>query len=532
MQQVWMQNNLQGDNISVLMQLRQMFLSNQQMTYAFAAEAYKIFKETGRCKEEDFKDKYEQLATYGVAMSNLFLGYNTQTGVLALYTSSYTILEHLASKGILKGKKDPINIELQNFHNALVTSDRVKTSIKKGKLIQAVRLDGEFMGNGVVVFTGTIPRSQLNLDVEVIVPFQTMDYAMEYINQILQENILRVTMGDKVRVVTKNYSVLSMIYGQERANYLVSRQYDARIESFYVPSVGASIYTAGITNLKLKDIDKIEVVRGIQDVDLSEIKVDYTKSKDFFKSVVKGMSAEQIHELADQVLENKNLTAKESKKELLGDFVNKVYDSDLYELMKRNPKLFDMSKFNELENKFGNEFIQLEVPKNKDELEELVKTGVIKILIQSRSGKLSTVICTNNTKELARVYGKSYYSKFESEGNRLRALEKLVRAKYPETMTVKDLVAARKKFGLEYMCSEVNLEVNAPEETFESKRLISEIYNQLNHIELRKTVVKQPGLVTVRSCEAYLDDEGNVKDFYKNIDPKTIISVVRLSTAK
>lgn len=536
MQQAWMQTHLQGDNISVLMQLRQMFIDNQQMAYAFACEAYKIFFSSGRCKESDFTDNYEQLATYGVAMSNLFFAYNVQTGNFSLYTSSYTILEKLASQGLLKGKKQTITVELQTFRNALLESDRIKTSIKKGNLIQAVRLDPETIGNGVVVFTGTIPRSQLNLDVEVIVPFQTMDFAMQYINQILQDSILRVTMGDKVRTVTKNYQVLQMIYGAERANYLISRQYDARTESFYVPSVGASIYTAGITNLKLKDIDKIEVVNGINEIDLSEINTDYTKSKDFFKLTVKDMNAEQIHAIADQLLEDKNLSAKDAKKVLLNDFVNGAMDSDLYEFMKKNPALFNLKEFDKLPSKFGDEFVQMPVPSSQAELEELLKTGVFKILISARNGRLSTVIGTNNTKELARIYGKSYYSKFESEGNRLRGLEKVVNAKFKDKgyLTVKELADARKKFGLEYIASGVNLEVNAPDEQLgqeDVNMILNEIRKQLLEVEERKTVIKQPNLITVRSCEAYVDENGDIKNFYKNVDIKSVISLIRLSTA-
>lgn len=537
MQQQWMQTHLTGDNISVLMPLRQMLAENPSMTYQFASEAYKLFVATGRCKESDFQDSYEQLALYGVAMSNFFLSYNTNTENFALYTSSYSILEALAHQGVLKGKKDPIQIELQKLKNTLVESDRVKSSMKKGDCIQAVRLDPEVCGN-TVVFTATVPRSQLNINEEVLISYQAMDFAMAYINQILQEKILRVTMGEKVRVVTKNYSILAMIYGEARAKYLISRAYDPRIESFYVPSVGASIYTAGITNLKLKDVDKIEVIQSIQDIDLSEVKLDYSKAKDFFIKSVKGMSAEQIHKLGDIcMLGEYNLTAKAAKESLADSYVNSVNDRELYDMMKAHQDLFDLSKYNDLPNKFGNDFEQVEVPTSIKDLEELLKTGVFKILITARKGGLSTIIGTNSSKELARVYGKAYYSKYESEGNRLRALEKAIRDKYKDSMTVEQLCKERKKYGLEYICSDVNLEVNAPDEVLgedDIKHVMMEIYQNQNAIENRKTVVKQPGLVTIRSCEAYVGDDGAIKNFYKNIDLKSVISIIRLSnvTAK
>ena len=81
-----------------------------------------------------------------------------------------------------------------------------------------------------------------------------------------------------------------------------------------------------------------------------------------------------------------------------------------------------------------------------------------------------------------------------------------------------------------FIFSEVSLEVNTPyEKMVDSSFVLGSIDRYLQEVEMRKTVVKQPHLVTVRSCESKLDNEGNPVAFYKNIDIKSIISITRLS---
>lgn len=84
MQSQHMQKSIPGSNISVLMTLNQMFSANNNLAYAFASEAYKVFVGQKRCTESDFQDSYGLLASYGVALSSFFFGYEISTGKMAL----------------------------------------------------------------------------------------------------------------------------------------------------------------------------------------------------------------------------------------------------------------------------------------------------------------------------------------------------------------------------------------------------------------------------------------------------------------
>ena len=528
MQSQHMQKSIPGSNISVLMTLNQMFSANNNLAYAFASEAYKLFVGQKRCTESDFQDSYGLLATYGVALSSFFFGYELSTGKMSLYTSSMSLLKQLATQNCLKGKKQPIAIELQDIEKKLYESDRIKKSIKDGNKLVSVRLDSSIVGTNVV-FTPTIPRSAIDLNEFLIVPFIAVNEAMSMLNGVLQERVLRITQGDKVRVVTKNIELLTSIYGQSRAQYLVSQLPDARVLRFYVSSLGASIYTAGITNIHLENVDSIELVNSLADVDLSEIKLDYSQAKDFFLDSVKKLPAKDIHIIAEELnAQQYNSNAKEAKKEIV-EIVDCLYDREVYDFMKSHPQYFNIEAYKQLPSKFGDKYEELPIPSSIDELKSLLNKGVYKVLVNNRTGSLSTIICSNDTKCLEKIYGKKYFRNYESEGNRLRAMEKVIKTKYPKQISAKDICRLRDKYNLGYICSEVNLEVNAPDEMADSTLVLESINRYFQEIEMRKTVVKQPHLVTVRSCESKLDNEGNPVAFYKNIDIKSIISITRLS---
>ena len=525
MQNSHMQKVIPGSNISVLLSLNEMFTDNNNLAYAYACEAYKLFVSQKRCTEDGFQGSYNLLAHYGVALSGMFFAYELKTGKMSLHTSSLSILRTLATRSLLKGKKQPIAIELQDIEKKIYDSDRIKKSIKDGHKLVSVRLDSEVVGNNVV-FIPTIPRSAIDLNEFIIVPFSAVNEAMRVLNYVLQERVLRITQGDKVRVVTKNSQLLQSVYGASREAYLNSQVPDARVLRFYVPSLGASIYTAGITNIHLEKIDSIEVVSSLAEVDLSEIKLDYSQAKDFFLSKVKSLPAKDVHDIAYELgIESYNATAKESKKEIK-DIVDCMYDRDVYDYMKRNPKLFDLDEYKKLPSKFGDKYEDLQIPSTIDDLKALLNKGVYKVLVNNRSGSLSTIICSNDTKCLEKIYGKKYFRNYESEGNRLRALKSEITKKYSDGITDEKLVKICDKYNLMHVSYEVG---GFKKGVYPAEEVLKVIRLYELDIENRKTVVKQPHLVTVRSCESKLDTDGNPVAFYKNIDLKSIISLTRLS---
>lgn len=536
MENQFLQSNMFADDCQLLMTLRKMFLANEQMCYAFATEAYKALIPVCQLKEDDFQAYYEKFATYGVLMSNFVMVYNPEepavTKRMALYTTSVSLMNNLASRGFLKGKKEPIEIELQNIAKTLYESDKIKKSLKdEGKVI-AVRLDYEVFGGDKLVFKPTIPRSALDINKHIFIPLITMQEAQTAMLQILNDKVLRITYEGRVRTVTMNYQTLAFIYGQERANFLISGKKDAISNRFYIPSVGASIYTAGVSNIRLTEVDKIEVVNNITEIDLTEVKMNYAMVPQFFLKKVRAMEMKDKQKVAaDLGVEDlgKNKTSANKALELA---VRDMRNHEVWAYMKENDKLFNTAEYAQMPCKFGNDYIPITIPKTTKDLEDLLNVGIFKILVTKRDGSFSTIIGTNNSRELKRCLGKGYV-KYESEGVRYRILRRDME-EYGESgqsaFTRDEFKEICKDYGLVecfYFDVMNNLyDTGSSDITFDF--IEDQIRIKMNEIEANKTVVEQPHLVRVRSVEATRDADGKPIGLYKNVDPSCIVDMVCL----
>ena len=530
--QYMQQTGLTGDNISVLMPLSQMFNLNPDMMYKFACEAYKVFYSNGFCKETDFQNAYEQMATYGVFMSNLVFGYNMRTGKMSLYTSSYEILVQLASRGVLLGKRKPIAEEMQAIQEVLTSGKKFVPSLKLGTTIVAVRLDWEYRDNGnKLVFKPTVPRSALVLRDEYLIPYTALDAAMKYLNEVLQEKVLRITCGDKVRVVTKNAAILSMIYGEVRTNMLLSYTFDARSNSFYVPSVGASIFSSGVTNIDLTEVDKIQQVSSLAEIDLSDVKLDVTSAPSYCAVRLKNLTNTQLFDFGKKLgIEGIN-TDRNANELLIGASLQLCHPYKVYEAMKECGG-FNISDFKNQKPKWGaiENAQQMEIPSTAKELSDLLKTGIFQIIIHTKTGKYVPVVVTNCYKELARLYGNDFYARFESDGNKLRKAAYECDNKFKEIpFNVDVYYKIASKWGiLEYAQQNVQrLQSMGKEINYQNIRNMFRL--NIDSVDERKTVVKQPNIITVRSCNCK-EDASEKWGYYKNIDIRAIKSIVRLTS--
>lgn len=532
MQEEYMRKNLKGDSISVLMPLSQMFSANPDMMYQFASEAYKLFSLNGFCRESDFTDCYEQLADYGVLMSNLVFCYNPREDRMALYTSSYSILEQLASKGILRGKRKPIAEEMGNIRDVLTGGGRISNSVKKGNTLQVVRLDYEYKENKLL-FHPVVPRSQLVLHEEYLIPYTSLDAAMKMMNDELQTKVLKITSGDKVRVVTKNPSVLSMVYGETRTNSLLSYNYDARANRFYVPSVGASIFSNGVTNLDLLRIDKIQAVNTFAEIDLSEINVDVSVAPDYCSSKLHTLTDEQLNDLSSRLNMAGISANRESTIYMISEVLYATNPIKLYNIMKETG-YFNVEEFKKLPSKWGGADTakQVEIPNTPQELDSLLRKGIFKIVLLTRDGKYAPVVVTNSTSELKRIYGDDYYARFESEGNRLRMVDKLLKkmSESTDSLTLDAVVKLTSKWNLSSLLYTVQ-QMFPDRESYAIVDIRASIVRLQHNVNERKTVLKQPNIVTVRSCECKPDTDATW-GYYKNVDIRAIKSIVQITSVE
>lgn len=507
LQEEYLKAEIMNSPCSLVMSLRDMFVKDSDLCYAFACEAYKLFANSGRCDADDFQLRYEQIATYGVLMSSIVWGYDVSKGTMNLYTTSIQLLSQLAQRSILVGKKQPIAIELEQLEKAMYKSDRIKNSIQQtgGKLI-AARLDVQVVGRGMQMQV-TLPRTAISLDTHVIIPFSGYQRCVDLLRKELQNSILRVTAGNKVRNITLNLSVLSSIYGEDRAKQLVSYVPDIYSQRFYVPSVGASKYTAGVTNIRPTEIDEIRPI-SLADIDLSEVSLDYSMVVDYFLTAVDKMTDRQLGNAAQAFgLICLNSPAFDLR-ERLKECADVMYPRDIWDLMKANDKIFKVENYKKLKNKYGSQFKGVSIPSTVKGLSSLLSQGVFKVLSTKRDGSFSTVICSNSMDKLEEIFGSAVWE-MESEGVRLRRLQNMIE----RGATLEQCSKLIERYHLEYALNAQSFE--------ELKRQID---IQLYNVEMSKTVVKQPKLVLVRNLEAR-----DHYQYYKYLDLKAIVEIFQLS---
>lgn len=508
MEAEYLKTEIQKSPCSLLMTLHDMFCQNNELCQMFATETYNLFLSQGRCMEDDWVLRYELLATYGVLLSNPVLGYDCKTGGMAIYTSSIALLQLLAQKGYLKGKKQPIPIELELLQKQMYDSDRIRKAIRgTDEKVVCARLDTEIK-DGRLVMTVTIPRTMPTLQSHMFIPFTAYQKAVEVLRKEMQMHILRFKMGDKVRDVTLNDGVLSSIYGADRARQLTSYVPDIYTQRFYVPNVGVSKYLPGVTNIKLENVDEIRPI-SLADVDLSEVNMDYSMVHDFFKGQMLTADSKKFAMICDTIVADfKNVPRKEMEDRLIEE-TSKMLSSDLWKLMKEYNGIYHTENYKNVRNKYGDLYEYVPIPKTTAEMQELLKSGVFKVLITKRNGSFSTIYTTNDDVKIEALLGSRYMS-FESEGGRLRAL------RYHLTH--------EKDADVESLISHYYLREWIWGTGGDKDLAIQMIDERLYEIAKVKTVVKQPTLVTVRSLEAV-----SKETYYKAIDLKSVVEIIRLS---
>mgnify|MGYP004516437021 CR=1 FL=1 len=531
---------LQGNTSCILPSIRDLATRNQNLAYNLAAEVYKIFVGKKWMKPSDWSTKYYTLVAYGFLMCDLAFIYNPDNEKFELHTASVSMVQKLASQGYIEGatKKDAAELSVQKAVDALSGDKKILTSLKKDNVIQTVRLDPSMNGRDLK-FKITVPRSQVDIVKTMIVPFTCYMQVIKDLQALFGRGFIRVTMneGEKVRVVTLNQELLSKIYTPERVSQLSGFTPNAYMKSFYVPSVGASVYSLGVTNIKPETIDKLEMI-NLRDIDLSEVNVDYTMVRPYFIQQLKGLNLQQlktlIKNLAIPVTDAGFTRSKTGCISILENWVYtsqdaKAYESNLYTLMKESP-FFDISGLSNMQNTYGNMMQQVSYPGSPAGLSQLLNTGVFRITTRRRAGSMSTHIVTNNHTELKRILGDDYFVKFESYGVRLNYAMNLVVAmgkKYGSKTPLKgesDIYTKLSEFGI-YL----------PDEDKEKMLTYEDLYAFLNktkadEVDANKTVVSQAHLVVARNCQAwYSPEEDKPYDYYKNIDPNSIVSIIRLS---
>lgn len=531
---------LRGRTGCILPSVYDLAINNQKLAVDLASEVYKVFCNRGLIKESDWNEKYYTLVAYGFLMCDLAFIFNPDTEKFELHTSSATMIRNLASKGSIEAPtaKDAPEVAVQKALSALSEDKKLLTSLKKDNTVQTVRLEPSRYGN-TLKFKVAVPRSQINIAKSVVVPFTCYIEVIKKLQELFSRGLIRVTMndGEKVRAVTLNSEVLSKVYSQSRIQQLYGYVPNAYMRSFYVPSVGASTYSLGVTNIHPEAIDKLEIIT-LKDVDLSEVKVDFTMVRPFFMSRVKDLNLQQlktvIKNLGIPVADTSAIRTKLGCISTIENWVYKssdpkTYESNLYAFMKES-SFFDLNKFSQMQNIYGTMDEVEGIPTSVNALKALLNTGVFRITSRRRTGSMSTHIVTNNTKELRRILGDDYFVRYESYGVKIEYAKSFVVSlgkKYEADTEIVDkakVYAALAKFGI-YMPEDKQALIFTYKDLYQYLDSCKKVLDDSN-----KTVVHQNHLVTARNCQAWYDvEEEKVYDYYKAIDVANIVMITRLS---
>lgn len=527
-QMAYMNGICTGQSVSMYKTLREIFETNPELLRKLSEESFNVLK-SSTFDETDYNNHYYQLGVYAVLLSGLLVGYNTDTKKTNLYTSSINLLENLANRGLLVGKSVPIATEMDVHRQSLgVGSVRIAKTLKTTDSFELVRLDHQYK-NGKLVFTATRPKHTVTLRNTIFTPYKAVDKAMECFNNWLNDYILEITdMSSGVAkkfCTTKNEVILSSIYGLTRANYLINTAYDSRSLSFNAPVIGASTYTSGFKNIDFTFVDSIRVVTDLNEVDMSNMMLDTTNSRDFIITKAKGMTLQETAKLCELC----NIKPKSDKDQMLRE-LGQVSNDIAFDAITNNNWVAEYKK---IPANWGNA-VQVEVPATNENLTEMLKTGAYRIWLKTTKGNFTSVIVTNNKSILKRIYGEDYFTKYESTGVKLNALKyTLTKGCAGLTQIPVDLLESKcKEYGLynevysniynEHIKQKITEEVKS----IDSNIIISEINKAIHNVDMAKTVVKQVNLVTARNCGSHYGD------YYKQLSVTGILSIQKVDFLK
>lgn len=521
--QIYNQLEKLGLNDCVLLSMDTINVLNGDIFMAYATEAYQLFTSKGVLAPEMWAKCYNVLGHYGVALSGLFFGYDTNKDVMSLYTSSWGTIENLAKQNLIKPKKS-LQEDLAKTQGELVLGSGMRKSLGENA-IQCTKLTPLISGGSIKY---EMSRAKLKLRDTLIIPYRGYMAAVKQLNSILEQRVVRVTMGDKVRDITTSGVVLETVYGKQRQQQLMQnylRMFNPACKNLYFPSLGASVYTFGLTNIKLEYIDKLELLSSISQVDLSEVQLDLSDVKEYFFGVVKKFKAPQYREMLDEIgLDSIHMTLPEMKEQVKE--LEKWYDNEIWVLMKKLPKLFNTSEYISKLKKYGSTLTGLAIPSTVGELTNLFKEGLYKVCVQyaskGKETKLYTKYVSNDEKVLKKFLGANYYGTYESLGNRLKKLKSVCISKNVDDIKA---IRAMKKLKLydeiEYNEIGDSLGINTV------SAILERVEELQKEVLSNTTVVKQVDSVTVRNLKPQENKYGKL-DYYINIKPENIVELYRV----
>lgn len=376
----------------------------------------------GYNKVKDSED-FNYVRLYQAAMDEgMVFAYNIESQKLGLYSSRVRTLN---------------KINPENKFNKEKTLDNNLKGV-----IHCMRLDVTYVGNDEtdVEIKSTV-RDKITPDTHILIPFNVM-HTLGRLFEINFRNgkILKVTQSlngvIKERYLTENPSILSK-YNEDGRVVNGESWYFTGVGSLYAPVLGAPSNTVGLSRVDFINIEKIAVVKDNDSlvevskgsmeslfspliyswilkslIDKDEEKalrfLGFLYRNEYIKSKYPNLQADTLKEFSGKILKAIGYLTEEEKEEIKAQF-----------------SLTYLNRLNHYENIF-NKYESVEIPKDLDALDKMLKEGGYKVTVITSESKLSVMYCTNNDKLLSLVYGDDYKTKYTSIGVRVREVNRLI----------------------------------------------------------------------------------------------------------
>lgn len=438
---------------------------------------------------QDFND-FEMVKLYQSAMDEgMVFALNLETNKLGLYTSRERTLD-------LLGKEYKFNKD--------------KTVEKNlDDIVHCMRLDVTYVGNDETeVEIKNTSRDKITPKTHILIPFNVMHTLERFFEVSFKKGkVLKVLQNKegvlKERYLTENPAVLAS-HNEDGRVLASDAWYFTGVGHMYAPVLGAPSNTMGMSRVDLLNVEKVSVVKaeeGLVEVAMGTSESLYAPQ--IFSWVLKSLIDKDEDRALRFLTVLYNLDSIRSKypnlqTDTLREFAGKILSaigSLTEEELEQVKRVFSLVYLDRLDfyNKLFTQYKQVEIPSNLDDLEALMKEGGYKVTLITLGSKLSVVYCTNNNELLRKIYGEDYDTKFESVGNRIRKINKLLEN---EEGTEEDL---RAKYHID-----PEVELTPPEIKYEKQDYA------------RVKLLFAP----------YTENE--VVDFYRTLKLERIISIVKI----
>ena len=460
-------------------------------------------------------------AVQGALLDGICYGYNIEKDTVDLYTMNLDVVDSM-----LKDEK-----KQTTDYGKKIIEDNLVGRLRSYRIDVSYEMSSEYFSYKIVRH-----KSVIDMDEEsgiVLVPYLEGLRLMQILKFTLDANGTLYTMqyvGDikKERFITKNSAVLAKFCDDPTAVKGIEPDYFPLKAYFYAPVVGAPSYSSMVTNIHLfrlaslkGNVTEAKMIKfGVEKDDNSMLSFVLTTSIGREMSRIIAEFPEKFDELKPNMPKSNllgEMTAETFSEIGFKKYMDSLSVKELSVLAEKTPRVRDcvMSMAGVFKGKSFKEI-------GKDEFDDAVKDSLVRVIIHKSDCSLSSVLCTNNKNILARVYGESYYSYYESKGSRLYKALRMIQEEGCSVTSAfgeMNLMADLSETVLN-MCREaVDNGLDLLDDDF-----VSDVKKEMG---IRKSYSSNSNATLVRTITGYITERG-VIDYYRSINTDIIVKVMKL----